>query len=183
MKTITYTSELLNCEIGERVTLGRLPLTVLDKRYGRVFVEYDESYDGFKYWEWGAGGGSSLGNDLEKAKHEYLKCVQQSQQYWKSMLSNKYKGNIIVKRTHYQIGPKESNSSWSGFGGSKFVIRDLATGDVVSTRNLWHQGLIPVEFNAPDTHEFLSDKLDAPEALGTKVGSLNVEQTRIVERR
>lgn len=72
--------------------------------------------------------------------------------YWTEQLADRAKA-VVVDGIHYRIGRGNSG----GFGGRKFVIKDLASGEIVETHGLWYQGPIPPMFREqlPDTAEFV----------------------------
>lgn len=66
--------------------------------------------------------------------------------------------SIVVEGRHYHVGDENPTPrDWRGFGGSRFRVRRLATGEEFETTNLWHQGEVPEHFRSrfPDTAEFL----------------------------
>lgn len=58
---------------------------------------------------------------------------------------------------HYRLGSEDERQAFRGYGGRYFAFRMLATGEVVRTTNLWHQGTVPVEYHdrLPDNAEQL----------------------------
>lgn len=67
---------------------------------------------------------------------------------------------VIVKGTHYLISRDDpQNYRWSGFGGSKFIIK-FHDGRIVTSRNLWCQSAIPHHFRdkMPDNAVFLTEE-------------------------
>ena len=78
------------------------------------------------------------------------------QNYWMDLLE-KPRG-MIINGHHYIDGDKDDRrvpNSLNGFSGREFKIRNLETGEVFITHNLWHQGQIPQAFLTPDTHSFI----------------------------
>lgn len=69
---------------------------------------------------------------------------------------------LRINGTHYQT-PKDVkfrfNQRYPGFGGRKFIIKIIETGEVVETCNLWCQGDIPQKFRGRlyDNAEFVND--------------------------
>ena len=76
--------------------------------------------------------------------------------YWQSQ-SDDRAGAVVVDTEHYRVGPVVDYRDGAGFGGQLFRLRDIATGEITETRNLWHQGTIPPAWRdrLPSTHEFL----------------------------
>lgn len=77
--------------------------------------------------------------------------------FWRVKQQNKADPRqIVTDGNMYYIGDENASGrqSWRGFGGSKFVLVNIATGEVTVTTNLWHNGEIPEHFRAffPDTH-------------------------------
>lgn len=181
MKTVDYVNDnyLLTCSIGEQVQCKykdqMCVITVLARGYGRTLVSYSVPYDGRMFWSWSYTGGSSHGNDLKEAVADFEKELISTKKYWDTRVNDPRA--VIVKGQMYGIGPKETNKSWAGFGGDKFVMRNLTTGELGCSYNMWHGGMVPSEYNKADTHEFLSHDVDAPEVFGTDKGwALNDSQ-------
>ncbi len=65
-------------------------------------------------------------------------------------------GGLVIEGKHYRDSGT-TDSPHRGFAGHTFAIRELASGRVWITNNLWHQGTIPEDFKGlfPDTHEFV----------------------------
>lgn len=64
----------------------------------------------------------------------------------------------IVGGVHYIIAPDwSSGDTRRGHGGRRFVLRELSTGRLVETRNLWNNGRLPPDLRLAmqDTHEFV----------------------------
>ena len=61
---------------------------------------------------------------------------------------------IVIDGKCYRIAPEHAGG-FRGFGGRKFKIKFLATGKIVETTNLWHQGEIPAELNVSNNAEFV----------------------------
>jgi hypothetical protein len=68
--------------------------------------------------------------------------------------------HVVVKSTHYQIGPEDPiiRRSWRGFRGDRYNIKFHDGRTVIST-NLWCQGTIPAQFREqlPDNAEFVKE--------------------------
>lgn len=73
--------------------------------------------------------------------------------HWRDQM--KRSGGLVIEGQHYRALPASGGSQ--GFGGREFSIRKLDTGEVIQTRNLWHQGIIPPHFRdrLPDNAEFV----------------------------
>jgi hypothetical protein len=62
---------------------------------------------------------------------------------------------VVVGGRRYFVGPEYSRpDSPRGMGGRVYVLRDLLTGEVRTTDNLWDLGDPPTDIFV-DTHEFL----------------------------
>lgn len=66
--------------------------------------------------------------------------------FWRNLHENRDDASVVVSENnmikHYHIG-LASVRRMRGFGGQKFCIR-FFDGRMVSTKNLWHQGTVPV---------------------------------------
>jgi len=86
--------------------------------------------------------------------------LDSSDGFWSMQLSDR-KGAVVINHTHYRISPDrpESQRDLAGHGGSLFRIRMLASGEVIETRNLWYQGVIPPSWRdrLPDDAEFVRE--------------------------
>jgi predicted nucleic acid-binding Zn ribbon protein len=82
------------------------------------------------------------------------KCFKK--ELWDYIKVNK-KEYIIINHKSYHLGDENSKSSFRGHGGSKFVIRMKDTGKLITTTNLWSQGIIPEEYykDIEDNAEFV----------------------------
>jgi hypothetical protein len=79
-------------------------------------------------------------------------------QFWTEQASDRSNA-VVIGDTHYRIKPDHSRPGpGSGFDGQLFRIRMLASGDVIETRNLWHQGTIPPSWRdrLPANAEFIT---------------------------
>jgi hypothetical protein len=65
--------------------------------------------------------------------------------YWYDRYLNRDNINqIVVNGEMYQVGPEnQPKSRFRGFGGRKFKIKRLLTGEEFETTNLWYNGEIP----------------------------------------
>jgi len=72
---------------------------------------------------------------------------------WQRRLDGDRSRSLVCGHHWYTIGPGSSG----GFGGHRFRFRNLATGEVTESRDMWHGGVIPPAWREriPDTHEML----------------------------
>lgn len=76
--------------------------------------------------------------------------------FWQEQINDRSNA-VVVGLNHYRIGDEMAGGTeHSGHGGRRFGLRDLLTGKVTETSNLWYQGIIPPKFREalPPTHEF-----------------------------
>lgn len=67
--------------------------------------------------------------------------------FWKEYIDNcDDPRSIRINGTHYVIGDEDPTILMRGYGGAKFHLRNIETGEEVFTTNLWCQGDIPVEY-------------------------------------
>lgn len=174
MKTVDCVNDdyLQTCPIGEQVQCKYKDMlciiTVMARGYGRTLMSYSIPYDGCLFWSWSRTGGSSHGNDMKEALVDFEKELISTKKFWDERVNNPKL--VVVKGQAYGIGPKETNRSYCGFGGDKFVMRNLTTGEIGHSCNMWHCGWVPEEYNKADTHEFLDSNTPAPEVFGTDKG-------------
>jgi hypothetical protein len=81
--------------------------------------------------------------------------------FWMGMISERDDlDHVIVKGTHYTIGPEDPNirRQWRGFHGDRYVIK-FRDGRTVTSTNLWCQGTIPLQYRdeLPDNAEFMRE--------------------------
>ena len=81
-------------------------------------------------------------------------------QFWSEQASDR--GNaVVIGHTHYRILPDvpARDRDLAGHGGALFRIRKLGGTEVIETRNLWYQGVIPPKWRGqmPDDAEFAKD--------------------------
>lgn len=81
------------------------------------------------------------------------KCF--TKKFWNDIVTEKDE-HIIVDGTCYAI-PHDAVNWFHGFGGRRFKIKMLDTGDVIETNNLWCQGKVPEEYRhlLPNTAQFV----------------------------
>ena len=75
--------------------------------------------------------------------------------YWQERVRRKHnKRQVVINGEVYQIG--NNSDSFRGFGGRKHVIQFL-DGRIVTSTDLWHNGVIPVHFRdqLPDNAKFI----------------------------
>ena len=65
--------------------------------------------------------------------------------FWNEQLEDRSNA-VVIGGTHYRIGSTPYPKKGYGFGGDEFVIKLHATGEVIKTRDLWHQGDVPAEY-------------------------------------
>lgn len=75
------------------------------------------------------------------------------EEYWENQIADR-RNAVVVNHVHHRIG----RGNGGGFGGRTFYLRNLESGEVVRTNDLWYQGVIPPIFREqlPNTHEFAS---------------------------
>lgn len=61
---------------------------------------------------------------------------------------------VIAGEAFYRANDEATNHAFLGFGGREFRIKNLHTGKVIVTHNLWSNGTVPEHFRdlLPDTH-------------------------------
>jgi hypothetical protein len=94
-------------------------------------------------------------NSILEENKMCFSCNHFREQFEK-MKTNKNK--FIINGGFYTVYPENSNSYFKGFGGRLFIIKNLKTGEIIHTKNLWHQGEIPKIWAAENTAEFV-DKI------------------------
>jgi hypothetical protein len=78
--------------------------------------------------------------------------------FWGDQLANRSNA-VVADGTHYRVSARTpSNKSHAGFGGREWKFRNLETGEVTTSDNVWFQGDIPdpFRFAFPDTHEVVA---------------------------
>jgi hypothetical protein len=90
--------------------------------------------------------------------------LDSSDRFWGEQASDR-RGAVVIGHEHYRICPDlpESRRDCAGYGGSLHRIRMLASGAVIVTRNLWHQGTIPPSWRdrLPADAEFVPAEVTA----------------------
>ena len=89
---------------------------------------------------------------------EYSDCCCHEcfiKKFWNNIIAEKDE-HIVVDGTCYAIVSSPING-FRGFGGRRFKIKMLDTGDVIETNNLWYQGEVPEEYRdlLPNTAQFI----------------------------
>lgn len=76
--------------------------------------------------------------------------------YWNTIVKEKHK-HVFIKGECMAIGDEDPTNRMRGFGGHKFSIKILTTGEIIETTNLWYQGVVPESHKEllPDTAEFV----------------------------
>lgn len=78
--------------------------------------------------------------------------------FWEEKIAIHDDRTFIIKGERYHAQPDTSDIyKFKGFGGRKFKIRRIDTGEIIETQNLWYQGVIPPYFRdrMPDNAEFV----------------------------
>ena len=82
-------------------------------------------------------------------------------QFWADQMADR-EGAVVIDHCHYRIKPDipRGDGGFAGYGGRLHRIR-LASGDVIETRNLWYQGIVPPPWRErlPDDAEFVIEAL------------------------
>lgn len=80
--------------------------------------------------------------------------IDSHERYWAEQLANRETA-IVIAGVHYRVG--SDKGPHAGYGGRRFRIRNIATGEERETHDLWYQGTIPPMFRdaLPNTHEFV----------------------------
>lgn len=88
------------------------------------------------------------------AREAALAEVEETRRYWHAQLTNRERA-VVVDGEHFRFGAGTGMAR--GYGGRRFRLRDLSTGEVTETHDLWRQGVIPDFLLAdfPNTHEFV----------------------------
>lgn len=130
----------------------------------------------FAYHESDGGSSRSLGYERrEWAIESLLTTVSNYAQFWATKVAWKENGDrttgdrlggtsrvIRCNGTHYTIGAEPASINYRnrdglGHAGHEFRFRLLATGEEITSHNVWYQGKIPAEFTEllPDNAELL----------------------------
>lgn len=62
--------------------------------------------------------------------------------FWNDQLESR-ENAVVINGTQYRIGSTPYPKKGYGFGGDEFAIKMKDTGEVIKTRDLWHQGDLP----------------------------------------
>jgi hypothetical protein len=72
--------------------------------------------------------------------------IDEHAEYWESQIANEPDRRVVIGNTHYRLGKNGSRRGpYNGFGGRRFDI-EFFDGRVVTTYDLWHQGVVPPSF-------------------------------------
>jgi hypothetical protein len=78
--------------------------------------------------------------------------------FWLEQIADRSRA-VVIDGEHYRIEADhaDGDTTFAGYGGQRFVLEDLTTGERTATRNLWNQGTIPPAFRdrLPDSHRFV----------------------------
>ena len=107
--------------------------------------------------EWVWQGGRVFGSP-ERAEDAAPQTVNELRSFWWGQWARPDR-RVIAGGVHYRLGGRgpDVKPEVRGSGGGTFLLRDLTTGDVTETCDLWSQGTVP-DFARPwlpDTHEFI----------------------------
>jgi hypothetical protein len=112
----------------------------------------------------------------QAAEQNLVQIILQEVAIWEAKVAWQRNGDKTVERrpaeprsvircggVHYTLGEEPNDHEWRtkrsyfGFGGHCFTFRMLATGEIITSRNVWHQGRIPAEYSAllPDNAEMV----------------------------
>lgn len=77
-------------------------------------------------------------------------------EFWDEQVADT-NGRHVINGWLYRRSCEDSTFAFRGFGGRTFRIRVTATGETVTTTNLWSQGEVPAEYRdlLPDDAEFV----------------------------
>jgi len=98
--------------------------------------------------------------EVEKSKYSgKVLCSSEcfTTNFWNEKVTIAERDDVArINGGHYTVCKENSNSHFKGFGGAKFIIK-FNNGRIVTTRNLWYQGIIPKEFRKrlPDNAMFI----------------------------
>lgn len=100
------------------------------------------------------------GKEIEKSSYSSLlpplcdnrECF--TEQFWQEIINDKY--HLFINHRAY-CASKEKNPVFKGFGGAKYKIRKLDTGEIIETDNLWTNGELPEKYwdQVKDNAEFI----------------------------
>ena len=103
--------------------------------------------------------GGRVFNSHESAEAASADEVEFQRKFWGEQLDNRTNA-AVINGGHYRIGTERAGrpDEHRGFGGRTHHLRDLATGEVVTSSDLWWQGLVPdfARDALPDSHEFVT---------------------------
>ena len=92
-------------------------------------------------------------NNKQLIEHKMCFNCNHFRKQFEAMKTNKNK--YIVNGGFYTVYPDDPQAVFKGFGGRLFHIKEIATGKVIDSRNVWHQGQIPKAWEFENTAEFM----------------------------
>lgn len=99
--------------------------------------------------------------DLDKPHYAGHICSDAcfNKNFWEEKIAH-LDEHPIIDGVCYHLDRKNLHGGFAGFkgfGGRRFKIKFLATGEVVETTNLWHNGEVPAEYRdrMPDSAVFV----------------------------
>ncbi|HEX3641159.1 MAG TPA: hypothetical protein VHV10_07705, partial [Ktedonobacteraceae bacterium] len=114
-------------------------------------------------------------------------CVDSAQtslKFWDTLVDHKQRGDrdteghqvIRCRNSHYIVYPPQTDvsSELAGYGGREWEFKMLADGRLIRSRNVWTQGMIPIDYrsklpdNAVQLHQ--EDRLARYDPNSTPVG-------------
>lgn len=74
--------------------------------------------------------------------------------FWETIINNK-EDHVFANGRCYFVGDCQQVGT-KGFDGASHTLRNLKTGELLETTNLWYNGIVPEEYKEklPDTHVF-----------------------------
>ena len=103
----------------------------------------------------------------DRAHYQYTQRDQElcfSCEHWTALLEQDRTQCFVVDGEHYQLGgqTEKTPSLYRGFGGRRFVLQCLATGEHITTVDLWAQGTVPEHFRErmPNDVVFIQEQQD-----------------------
>ena len=89
-----------------------------------------------------------------KEEEKYRIQAEKEEQFWQEIINDK--DHLFINHRAYYVS-KEKNPTFKGFGGAKYKIIKLDTGEIIETDNLWTNGELPKKYwnEVKDNAEFL----------------------------
>lgn len=138
---------------------------------GYMAVAEREPHGWYAVRETHGGGQGMWAATLEEALAKLRDAVARSVAYWVDLVGMDPARVVRMGGEHYVMGVEQPRDLATrrgslGFGGHRWELVRLDTGQHVVSHNLWRQGVIPVEFRPfmPDTHR-LAGPPEGPEEL------------------